>query len=156
MAIAAERLGPIRSNVPLEAEWDLHGDLHADGHIAIDFGDDELTQGRPHPMIDNSLRIEQIEREGTRPGDNVLLLDVVLGYGAHPDPAAELVPALQKAQASASDDSRGLAIVVSLCGSRGDPQGRDRQAGAFADAGAAVYLSNAAASRAAVELAEGS
>jgi hypothetical protein len=72
----------------------------------------------------------------------VLLLDVVLGHGAHPDPAAELAPAIADAIAAAADD---LAVVVSLCGTAGDPQGRDRQAAALVEAGASVHLSNAAA-----------
>ncbi len=155
MAIAAETLGQIRSNIPLESDWDLDGDLHADGHVAIDFGDDALTQGRPHPMIDNGLRIEQIGHEATRSGENVLLLDVVLGHGAHPDPADELVPALRQARDTASENGRDLAVVISLCGSQGDPQDRDRQAEAFAELGAAVFLSNADAARAAVALLEG-
>ena len=53
-----------------------------------DFGADEYTQGRAHPMIDPSLRIERLAAAARDPGVSVLLLDVVLGYGAHPDPAA--------------------------------------------------------------------
>ncbi|MDQ1670595.1 MAG: FdrA protein, partial [Actinomycetota bacterium] len=82
--------------------------------------------------------------------------DVVLGHGAHPDPASELAPALAEAVKSASAGGRDLAVVVSLCGTEGDPQGLQRQAAALVEAGAAVYLSNAAAARAAVALLEGS
>jgi FdrA protein len=121
----------------------------------IDFGDDKLTQGRPHPMIDQSLRLERIAEEAADPDCAVLLLDVVLGYGSNADPAAELAPAIAKARARASEDGRDLAVVVPLVGSSGDPQGLDRTATALADAGASVHLSNAAAARVATALIEG-
>jgi FdrA protein len=113
-----------------------------------DFGDDAYTRGRPHPMIDNTLRIEAVAAAAADPGTGVLLLDVVLGRGAHPDPAAELAPSLAKARLDRGD----LPVVVSLCGTVADPQGLERQARALTAAGAAVHLSNAAAARAAVEL----
>ena len=161
MVIAAGLFGPgapVRSNIPLDPSLALGPDLSSDGHLMIDFGDDALTRGRAHPMIDQRTRLDRIAAEARSvtqdPGSGgvVLLLDVVLGYGAHPDPAAELAPALADALAVA--DGR-LALVVSLCGTSDDPQGLDKQASALAVAGAAVYLSNAAAARAAVALVEG-
>ena len=103
----------------------------------IDFGDDELTQGRPHPMIDGALRIARLTAETADPSCGVVLLDVVLGHAAHPDPAAELAPAI--AAATGADVA-------------GDPQGVERQADLLAGAGAEVYASNAEAARRAVEL----
>jgi FdrA protein len=82
----------------------------------------------------------------------VLLLDVVLGHGAHPDPAAELAPAIRTAR----ETRRDLPVIVALIGTRDDPQGRDRQATALNDAGADVHLSNADAARTAVGLLSGS
>jgi FdrA protein len=155
MAIAAGTLGPVASNIPLEPEWALGDDLRAPGHLMIDFGDDRLTRGRPHPMIDPSLRLERIAAEAADPACSVLLLDVVLGFGAHPDPAGALAPAIAAARETARAGGRDLAVVVSLIGSRADPQGRDATAGALAAAGASVHASNAAAARAAVTLALG-
>jgi FdrA protein len=155
MVIAAGELGPVRSNIPLEPEWALAEDLRGTGHIMIDFGDDRLTQGRPHPMIDPTLRLQRLGAEAGDPACSVVLLDVVLGYGADPDPAATLAPAIAEARAVAGQSGRELAVVVSLCGTRGDPQGFDRQAEALHDAGASVYLSNAAAARRAAALAGG-
>ncbi len=151
MVIASAALGPIRSNIPLEPDWALReGD--AEGHVMIDFGEDDMTRGRPHPMIDHRLRTARLRREAQRPGSHVVLLDVVLGHGADADPAAALAPAVADACAVAADRGDRLAVVVSLCGTRDDPQGRDRQATALADAGATVHLSNAAAARRAVRL----
>jgi FdrA protein len=154
MLVAGPFVGPIRSNVPLDPALSLGTDLRADGHVMIDFGDDRLTMGRPHPMIDWSLRTDRIRVEAKDPGCGVLLLDVVLGHGAHPDPAAELAPAISAAHSAAAADGREMAVVISLIGTAGDPQGLERQAVALRDAGASVHLSNAHATRKAVELTE--
>jgi FdrA protein len=142
MVIATAMLGPVRSNIPLRPELRLAPLAKPSGHAMIDFGDDELTVGRAHPMIDQSLRLERLAAEAADRAVAVVLLDVVLGHGAHPDPAAELAPAI----ASAREHS-GPAIVVPLIGTRADPQGLDRQATALQRAGAHVFGSNAAAAR---------
>ncbi|MFC4590387.1 FdrA family protein [Sphaerisporangium corydalis] len=99
-----------------------------------DFGDDEYTQGRAHPMIDPSMRLEALAR-----ASGVVLLDVVLGHGAEPDPSFRLAPAVRAAR------DRGTAVVVALVGTDSDPQGLLRQAEALVVAGASVFTSNAAA-----------
>jgi FdrA protein len=144
MLLATSALGPIRSNIPLSPELVLDSSLRADGHLMIDFGDDQLTRGRPHPMIDASLRLERLAAEADDPAASVVLMDVVLGYGAHPDPAAELAPAI----AAAND----LAVVIALVGSTGDPQDFSAQAHRLHEAGADVFASNAAATRHAIGL----
>jgi FdrA protein len=118
----------------------------------VDFGDDALTRGRAHPMIDPTLRDARLTAEARDPRVGVLLLDVVLGHGAHADPAAELAPRVRDARRLAGGDGRDLAVVVTLVGTTEDPQGRDRQARALAQAGAEVFLSNAEAVRHAVHV----
>jgi FdrA protein len=146
---------PVRSNVAHDPALALGDDLDPrGGHAMVDFGDDRLTRGRPHPMIDQGLRVERLLREAADPTAGVLLLDVVLGHAAHPDPAAELAPAIRAAHERAAADGREVAVVVSLVGTSGDPQGVERQAAALVTAGASVHLSNAAAARKAVELCE--
>jgi FdrA protein len=147
MLLAAPVLGDVRSNIPLRPELDLGTDLSASGHLVIDFGDDALTVGRAHPMIDPTLRLEAIAELAESDEPAVLLLDVVLGFGADPDPAGALVPALTAARAK-----RQLPVVVALVGTEGDPQGWSRQADALAAAGAAVFASNSAATRYALDL----
>ncbi len=149
MLITAGRLGPVQSNIPLEPAWALPHDLRGTGHLMIDFGDDELTGGRPHPMVDSTLRLERFAAEASDPGVAVILLDVVLGYGSHRDPAQELSAAIRQ---GLRDD---LAVVVSLSGTEADPQGWHRQAERLQAAGAWVHLSNAGAARHAAALAEG-
>lgn len=155
MVIAAETLGPIWSNTPLDPAYTLGPDLAAAGHVMIDFGDDALTQGRAHPMIDPALRNERLAAEAADPDCAVLLVDVVLGFGAHPDPAGDLAPAIVAARQRAAQDGRDLAVVVALVGSQDDPQGLERTAAALNAAGASVHLSNAAAARTAAALVEG-
>jgi FdrA protein len=153
--VVSERLGAVRSNIASDAASTLPGDLRSDGHLVIDFGDDVLTRGRPHPMIDNTLRVDRILDEGSDPACAVLLVDVVLGHGAHPNPAAELAPALATARENAARGDRDLAVVVSLTGTAADPQGLDRQVAALHAAGASVHLSNADAARTAADLVAG-
>jgi FdrA protein len=146
MVIAAEALGPVRSNIPLEPDLGLGASLSVPSHLMIDFGDDALTAGRAHPMIDSTLRLEYLTRFAADPDTAVLLLDVVLGHGAHPDPAADLAPAID---AAVEDD---VPVIVALIGTAADPQGLGVQATALAAAGAEVFASNAEATRRAVAL----
>jgi FdrA protein len=121
----------------------------ATGHTFVDYGDDRFTQGRAHPMIDQTVRLDRLAQVADDRTAGTALLDVVLGYGANADPAAELAPVIDHVVRA------GVAVVVSLCGTNGDPQGRDRQAAALNGAGAAVYLSNAGAAREAIRIARG-
>jgi len=143
MLVAAERLGPVRSNTPLAPDLALGSDLTAATHTMVDFGDDALTAGRAHPMIDPTLRLEHLERALSADDTAVVLLDVVLGHGAESDPAAALSPVISGA---------GQPVVVTVVGTAADPQGLQRQVNALAEAGAEVHLSNAGATRRAIEL----
>ena len=148
MLMASLALGPIRSNIPLSDDLALPADeLLADTHTMVDFGDDALTQGRAHPMIDPTLRNEQLTRAAADPATGVILLDLVLGHGAEPDPAALLAPAI-----AAARESRPIPVIVSLVGTDLDPQGLSSQRAALVAAGAEVHLSNASATRRAIDL----
>jgi FdrA protein len=118
-------------------------------HAMIDFGADELTQGRPHPMIDQRLRLDRLAAEAADSVTAVIMLDCVLGFGAHPDPAADLAPAI-----AAARTGNDIEIVISLIGTHADPQGLAAQAAAFTRAGAHVFASNAQGARFACDLLE--
>ncbi|MBT2227148.1 FdrA family protein [Nonomuraea sp. NEAU-A123] len=116
-----------------------------------DYGDDAYTRGRAHPMIDPTLRLEALAQ--VEPGD-VVLMDVVLGHGADPDPAASLASAIAHVTARTAHHAPSHAtghgaatVIVALIGTEGDPQGLHRQAAAFREAGATVFTSNAQAAR---------
>lgn len=151
MLIAAETLGPITSNIPLGGAQKITGaTLPTSAHTVVDFGDDGMTQGRAHPMIDPSLRLEAIAEAGGSAG--VLLLDLVLGHGAHAAPAEGLADAITAARRSAAQAGRGLPVIVSLIGTQSDPQDFSATVAALVGAGAEVYVSNAQATRRAVSL----
>ncbi len=150
--VAAQLLGRIDSNAPLRQGLPHLTGL---GHVIVDLGDDAFTVGRPHPMIDPTLRLELLAQQAADPAVTVVLLDVVLGLAADPDPAGRLAPAIRGAVVAAATTNRSLSVVVALCGAAGDPQDREAQAAALAAAGARVFASNAAAARAAAAIAGG-
>ena len=153
LLLLEETLGPVRSNTPLDSRYELPDVWRSVGHTAIDLGDDAFTRGRPHPMIDQSLRNERILREAADPEVAVVLLDLVLGYGAHADPASEMGPAIEAARRRAAADGRDLAVVGSVCGTAADPQGLARQEAALREAGVLLAESNAQAVRLAARIA---
>ena len=146
--IFKDLLADVYSNAPVGREKPLRDSLVSQKNTVIDLGEDEFTVGRPHPMIDYSLRNRRILEEAADAGTAVILLDVVLGYGSNPDPAAELTPVLRKA-------ARKVAVVCSITSTDQDPQNRSRVEKALRKAGAIVMPSNAAACKLAGLIAQG-
>jgi len=152
-AILGQKLGEVYSNVSMSPQLSLSNPHESRGHTCVDMGADDFTVGRPHPMIDMSARIERIAAESRDPEVAVLLLDVVLGYGANPDPAGALAPAIGEACRAAAEGGRALAVVAHVCGTDADPQGFEAQCSRLREAGAVLASSNAAAARLATSLA---
>ncbi len=124
------------SNAPLDPALALPNPKRASrGHSALDLGDDDFTVGRPHPMIDASARIERLHREAADPSVRVILLDVVIGWGAHADPASELGAAVQQAKRAAAQAGRALAVIGFVCGTEDDPQRLSAQEAQLRSAG---------------------
>jgi FdrA protein len=138
---------PVYSNAPLPGGASLSNSLKSWEHTAVDLGEEEFTVGRPHPMIDNDLRIRRLMQEARDPQTAVILLDVVLGYGAHPDPAPELGKAVENARSLALAHGRELPVVASVTGSEGDPQDLGHTITVLTRSGVTVCDSNAAAAR---------
>ncbi len=127
-------LGPLEGNVG-------HGpDERNGGHAVLDLGEEEYTQGRPHPMVDLDVRLGFLQEAAEDDAVGCVLLDVVLGHGGHADPASGLSDAI----AAAAEDA---VVLARVCGTRGDPQDAVRQTRILREAGAIVAPSNAAASR---------
>jgi len=145
----------VRSNVAAdEALRATAGDPVA-GHVLWDLGDDALTVGRPHPMIEPALRDRYVAEAGGDTAVSVILADCVIGYGAHPDPAAGLATAASTALHTARRAERRLVVIASVTGTDRDPQGYGRQQRTLQEAGVVVAESNAAAARCAAELLQG-
>jgi FdrA protein len=129
MVLLADRLGPVHSNTPLREGWGLPAPPGC--HACLDLGEEEFTRGRPHPMIDPAARSELILREGRQPSTAVVLLDVVLGHGAHPDPAGVLAPACAEVRALDAAPQ----VVAYVLGTGRDPQGYQGQCRTLREAG---------------------
>ncbi|HEV7862309.1 MAG TPA: protein FdrA, partial [Acidimicrobiia bacterium] len=147
LVILSGILGPVYSNTPIDKAFGLPAPDGA--HVCLDLGEEEFTKGRPHPMIDPEARLEHLRVEGSRPDVAVVLIDVVLGYGAHDDPAGRLAPVC----AELRDGGRGPAVVAYVLGTDGDPQGLAGQRAILAEAGCIVPPTAGRAALAAAALA---
>jgi len=129
----------VASNAPIPGALAL--EVAGDAHVIIDLGSDEFTRGRPHPMIDPMVRDAQLREslEGEETG--IILLDVVIGYGAHVDPAGHVAEVVK-----ASGADRPL-IIASVTGTDSDPQSRSAQEAKLAAVGVLVAPSNADAAK---------
>jgi FdrA protein len=144
--IIGELLGNVYSNEPLLPDHTLPAPPGA--HVLLDLGAEEYTVGRPHPMIDPSTRLEIMHREARDPDVAVVLLDVVLGYGSHEDPAGQLVPVLREIMAEG-----GPRVVAYVLGSDTDPQGYAKQRAVLEQIGCLVTETAARAAYAAAAIA---
>lgn len=137
---------PVASNVPVPGAAPMK-EAHG-RHVLIDLGDDEFTRGRPHPMIEPAVRDAPLAQALTEGQLGVILIDLVLGYGGHPDPAGHLAAMLNNRRS-------GPLIVASVTGTDADPQPRNVQVETLRQAGIIVAESNADAARLAIELVGG-
>lgn len=138
MLLLENHISAVYSNAPLRKELGLEKATESYRHTIVDLGEDEFTVGRLHPMMDNELRIKRIAQEAADPETAIILLDIVLGYGAHPDPVGELLPAIDKAFALAASEQRPLEIVAIVVGTDEDPQDMASQIEQLAAAGVHV------------------
>ncbi|HWD48172.1 MAG TPA: protein FdrA [Actinomycetota bacterium] len=149
MVLLSRELGPVHSNVPLRPAWGMPAPDGA--HVCLDLGEEEHTRGRPHPMIDPEARVAQIRRQADDASTAVILLDVVLGHGAHPDPASVLAPAC----ADAAGRPGGPVVVAYVLGTDADPQGLAGQRGQLAEAGCLLAPTGARAALMAAAVSRG-
>ena len=136
--IWGEQIGPVYSNIPLQPTWLWREGQAQAGHYALDLGADEYTRGRPHPMIDPEARLKYLRAAASDPQIGVIVLDIVLGYCAHPDPAAIYAPLIQESSQQARQTGRRLSYVISLCGTENDPKRLSYQEARLREAGCAV------------------
>ncbi|HLQ72125.1 MAG TPA: acyl-CoA synthetase FdrA [Bacillota bacterium] len=126
--------------------------LKTGAHEILDLGDDEYTQGKPHPMIDPATRSEFIAKAAQDKETAVILLDIVLGYGSHEDMVSALLPAINQAKADAEKDGRKLHVIATVCGTLNDPQNYNEQRKHLEDAGIIVKDTNNQAVRTALSI----
>lgn len=145
--LLTEYVPKVYANAPINKDNKLKDSLVSVEHTIVDLGEDEFTVGRLHPMMDNELRIRRLMEEADDPEVAVILMDVVIGFGSHPDPASELGPAIAEAKVKAEKAGRYLEVVVVCTGTEEDPQKLSQQIRQLKRGGAWVDTSNEAAVR---------
>jgi hypothetical protein len=143
MMILRDALGTIHSNIPLKGQPKLDDPEKSVENTIIDLGDDYFTQGKPHPMIEPFPRAERLKREAADPEVAVILMDFVLGYGSHPDPAGAMLDAIRYAKGAAKKRGQQIIFVGSVTGTEKDFQGLAGQEGKLRDEGVILMSSNA-------------
>lgn len=133
----------VYSNAPLDGMLSLADPLRSEAHTLVDMGAEMFTEGRPHPMIDATLRRQRILAEAQHPQVAVLLLDFILGYNASPDPVGDLLETIAEAKSTASQRGGYLSVVASVCGTEADPQNLREQTRALKEGGVVVLPSSA-------------
>jgi FdrA protein len=152
MAIGERASFEIWSNIQTKPKLVLKDPHVSRGHTIVDLGDDVFTVGRPHPMIDPSIREERVHREMEDPAVALFLLDIILGYGSHEDPAGAMLNGLRLAKKRAEDRGGYLSIVASITGTEGDFQNMNDQKKKLESIGCVVMPSNFQASTLALKV----
>lgn len=152
VSILRSRLGSLKSNVSHRPGEEMHGSDGCVGNVLLDMGDDEFTNGRPHPMIEPSLRNDKIVEQAHDPSVGVILLDFELGFGSHEDPVGKTISAIREARAVAAAQGRELLFIGYVCGTASDKQDLAAQCALLEQEGVLVADSNKAASLLAAEV----
>jgi FdrA protein len=138
----------VHSNSPLDPKYKLEHPDRSLGNTIVDMGDDFYMVGKPHPMIDGTVRRRRILAESQDPQVAILFLDFILGYNASMDPVGELVDAILEAKRISRQRGGVLTVLASICGTQADPQDLKLQEKILQEAGVLVYRSNARAAAA--------
>ncbi|GAU77093.1 acyl-CoA synthetase FdrA [Fusibacter sp. 3D3] len=143
MKLLGNTFGGIYSNIPLSPEYELQNLNNLKGHVCLDLGEDQFTVGRPHPMIDPSTRTDRFKTDIDETVA-VVLMDVVIGYGSHENPALEAAQSVNALRASYDEK---FVVVASITGTEGDPQILSVSKATLEQEGILVLPSNAQAVR---------
>lgn len=141
MFLAKEKFPNVYSNIAKDVEHRLADPDTSREHSFIDFGDDAFTRGRPHPMIDPSLRIARLAAEARDASVGVIVLDFILGFGSHEDPVGVTLPAIREAKALAAQQGRHLEILGYVLGTEDDQPSLAEQVAKLSAAGVTIASS---------------
>ncbi len=141
-SLVREKYPNVYSNISKNPAYKLENLNESKEHTFIDFGDDQFTQGRPHPMIDPSIRLERIVKEAKDPEVGVIAIDLILGYGAHEDPVEVTLPAIKEAKSIAEKEGRHIEILAFVLGTELDPQNFELQVKKLMDEGVTISSSS--------------
>jgi FdrA protein len=136
-------IGEVYSNAPIDPKLKLPNSYQSTKDSIIDLGEEEFTSGRAHPMIDPTIRKIRLVEEAKDPEVAVILMDIVLGYGSHQDPAGAMLTAINEAKTISSAEGRTLPILAHVCGTEEDPQQLSKQEAKLREAGVRLFKTNA-------------
>lgn len=154
MAVFRQKAIKIYSNIPLEKDEELKDIEISKGNTFLDMGEDYFTRGKPHPMIEPSLRNKRVIQEALDPETAVILLDVVLGHGSHIDPAGAAAEAASIVNIKLNSQGRKLLWIAALIGTDEDPQDYEESVRKLKAAGFIIFESNLKAAQLAASLVE--
>ena len=143
LIILSRLIGKVYSNAPLEPELKLVDSYRSLKDSIVDLGEEEFTAGRAHPMIDPTIRKMRLIEEAKDPEVAVILMDIMLGYGSHPDPAGSMLDAIEEARKLTEVGGRTIPILAHICGTEKDPQPRSEQEAKLKRAGVYLFPTNA-------------
>jgi FdrA protein len=143
LIILGRLIGDVYSNAPLDSKLKLSNSYQSMKDSIIDLGEEEFTAGRAHPMIDPTIRKMRLVEEAKDPEAAVILMDIMLGYGSHSDPAGAMLSAIAEAKSIAESNGRALPILAHVCGTEQDPQPLSEQEKKLREAGVQVFRTNA-------------
>ncbi|SHH38499.1 acyl-CoA synthetase FdrA [Thermosipho atlanticus] len=149
MILLQKDIGPVYSPTPINPEYKLDDINESKEHTIVDMGEDEFTVGRPHPMIDFTMRKSRLIKEYLDKDTAIIILDIVLGWGSHMDPGGEIAEAIKTAR-----EKSGVykCVIANICGTYDDPQNYFEQKKKLEDVGVLVFPSNASAVKFAVNV----
>lgn len=142
MFAVMEKHGDVYSNIQPDPEFRLQDINRSIKHTFLDFGDDDFTNGKPHPMIDPTNRISRLIEEARDPEVAVIVMDFVLGFGSHEDPVGSTIEAIKEAKAIAAAEGRELIILAYVLGTDLDTPSLEQQSQMLLDAGVILASSS--------------
>lgn len=143
LIILGRLIGNVYSNAALDSKLKLSNSYQSMKDSIIDLGEEEFTAGRAHPMIDPTIRKMRLIEEAKDPEVAVILMDIMLGYGSHSDPAGAMLSTIAEAKSIAETNDRALPILAHVCGTEQDPQPLSEQEKKLREAGVQVFKTNA-------------
>jgi len=143
LVILNQLIGDVYSNAPLNSKFKLPNSSESINDSILDLGEEEFTLGRAHPMIDPTVRQLRLIQEARESAVSVIIMDIMLGYGSHSDPAGAMCDSIFKAQTIAKNDDRVLPILAHVCGTDQDPQRRSDQIERLRKVGVKIFPTNA-------------
>lgn len=143
LSVLRDELDGITSNVSKKADEKMKDPMKSNGHNLVDLGDDIFTQGKPHPMIEPTIRLERILLEARNPETSVILLDFELGLGSHDDPVGVTMDTILEAKKISEKEGRHITFVAYVCGTDKDSQGLEKSEKQLRDQGVLVSKTNA-------------